>query len=205
MPAITPAREAANRESILTAAEELSAERAFKDITLGDIAARTHLSRPSVYNYFPSKEEIFLNLLVREHDLWAEDIAAIDPEQANTREKFAEALAATLDNRELMLKLVVCNFYEMQDASSMDELVRIKKSSWNAGEITYETVKKCLPDMSDDDADGFVIAFFPFIFGLYPYTHLSEKQAEAIKLAEISFEPLSTHAAARLGIERLLR
>ena len=46
----------------------------FKDITIRDIGARTSFTRTSIYNYFQTKEEIFLALLQREYEAWIEDV-----------------------------------------------------------------------------------------------------------------------------------
>ena len=36
------------------------------------------------------------------------------------------------------------------------------------------------------DRRGFVYAFFPFLFGVYPYTNSTEKQTEAMKIAGVA-------------------
>ena len=68
MPAGSEARTNARKEEIINACEELYQTVSFKDITLKDIAAKTTFSRTSIYNYFQTKEEIFLALLKREYD-----------------------------------------------------------------------------------------------------------------------------------------
>ena len=196
MPAITPAREAANRQSILTAAEELYDEKPFSDITLGDIAARTSLSRPSVYNYFSSKEEIFLALLTQEQQLWAEDLRNINPKKANTIKKVANAFAKTLEKRDLMLKILALNVYDMQNDMSIEVLADFEKQHWDASVAAFEVVRACLPDIPAKKADDFVRLLFPFIFGLYPYSHYTESQLEAMKIAELPIEPTSVRKLA---------
>ena len=68
MPKGSPELTAARREEIIDACEGLYRELPFKDITIGMIAGRTTFTRASIYNYFKTKEEIFLALLQREYE-----------------------------------------------------------------------------------------------------------------------------------------
>ena len=65
------------KDEIISACEKLYRTMNFKDITLGDISRETSFSRPSIYNYFQTKEEIFLALMQREYDLWNADLRAV--------------------------------------------------------------------------------------------------------------------------------
>ena len=64
----------ARKEEIINACASLYETVSFKDITIRDIGAATSFSRTSIYNYFQTKEEIFLALLQREHELWIADL-----------------------------------------------------------------------------------------------------------------------------------
>ncbi len=65
------------REEIINACEQLYQTMSFREITLKEIGNLTSFSRPTIYNYFETKEEIFLGLFQREYDRWNEDLAAI--------------------------------------------------------------------------------------------------------------------------------
>ena len=62
MPKGSPELAAARREEIVNACEKLYQTMSFKDITLKEIGNETSFSRPTIYNYFQTKEEIFLSL-----------------------------------------------------------------------------------------------------------------------------------------------
>ncbi len=53
------------RERILAAAAEVFASRGFRGSAVDDIVVRSGTSKGSFYNFFPSKEAIFLALLER--------------------------------------------------------------------------------------------------------------------------------------------
>ena len=67
----------ARKEEIVDACASLYETMGFKDITIRDIGEKTSLTRTSIYNYFQTKEEIFLALLEREHRLWIADLEEI--------------------------------------------------------------------------------------------------------------------------------
>lgn len=70
MPKGSPELTNARREEIIDACEELYKTMSFKEITIKEIGNVTSFTRTSIYNYFQTKEEIFLSLLKREYELW---------------------------------------------------------------------------------------------------------------------------------------
>ena len=67
----------ARKEEIINACAKLYKTMNFKDISLKQISLETTFTRTSIYNYFQTKEEIFLALFQREYDLWTADIRQI--------------------------------------------------------------------------------------------------------------------------------
>ena len=69
------ARERAARTNlILDSAERLFVEKGYHDTSINDIAENADFSRTSVYQYFASKEEIYLQILDRYGDLLTERV-----------------------------------------------------------------------------------------------------------------------------------
>ena len=68
---------AARKEEIITACAELYKTMSFKEITIKEIGNATTFTRTSIYNYFQTKEEIFLALLQREYELWVHTLKQI--------------------------------------------------------------------------------------------------------------------------------
>ena len=108
MPAGSEKLTAARREEILDACAQLYEIMPFKKITHAMISQKTSFTRTSIYNYFRTKEEIFLALLEREYAEWVADLnalAALDM----PREEFPSAFSALLEKRKCMLKLMSMN------------------------------------------------------------------------------------------------
>ena len=108
----------ARKEEIIDACAALYETVGFKDITIREIGERTSFTRTSIYNYFQTKEEIFLALLQREHESWIAELEDLIRQNARLSvEEFADRLAGTLERRECMLKLESMNLYDMEGSS----------------------------------------------------------------------------------------
>jgi len=55
------------KNAILKAARKLSFEKGFKSITVASIAKKAELSKGAVYLYFNSKEEIYVEILLKDN------------------------------------------------------------------------------------------------------------------------------------------
>ena len=178
----------ARKEEIVNACAALYETIGFRDMTIRDIAAKTTFTRTSIYNYFQTKEEIFLALLQREHELWTADLEAIArSHETLSADGFADELSRTLEKRACMLKLMSMNLYDMEGNSRIENLVAFKTVYAAAREAVAGCLKKFFPRMSDLDRQEFIYALFPFMFGVYPYTTASEKQKEAMELAHLDY------------------
>ena len=65
------------KDEIVNACAKLYQTMSFKDITIKEIGNVTSFTRTSIYNYFQTKEEIFLSLLKNEYLLWIDDLNMI--------------------------------------------------------------------------------------------------------------------------------
>lgn len=196
----------ARKEEIVNACAALYETMGFKDMTIRDIAAKTTFTRTSIYNYFQTKEEIFLALLQREHELWIADLEAIvRSHETLSADGFADEFSRTLEKRGCMLKLMSMNLYDMEGNSRIENLVAFKTVYAAAREAVAGYLKKFFPRMSDLDRQEFIYALFPFMFGVYPYTTASEKQKEAMELAHLDYPAYSIYEIVRAFVSRLLR
>ena len=178
----------ARREEIIRACEELYETMSFKEITIKEIGAATSFTRTSIYNYFETKEEIFLALFQREYDRWNEDLTAIlDGNEALTKAGLSEKIASSLAGREQLLKLLSMNNYDMEANSRQELLTAFKQSYGRSMHLMCMLLEKFCPDMSPAEIQNFIYTFFPFMFGIYPYTAVTGKQKIAMKEAGINY------------------
>ena len=194
------------KNEIIQACASLYETMGFKDITIRDIGEKTSFTRTSIYNYFHTKEGIFLALLQQEYEMWTKDLRALAGGEATLSvSAFADALAATLEKRNRMLKLMSMNLYDMEGNSRMDNLVAFKKVDASAMQAVSCCLEKFFPRMSVGDIQEFLYAFFPFLFGIYPYTTATEKQKEAMDIAHINYARYSIQEIASSFVMKMLR
>src|SRR5262245_33775083 len=68
MPKISEERKAARREQILEGARRCFAEYGYEGATVARLEEELGLSRGAIFNYFPSKEDLFLELAWRDNE-----------------------------------------------------------------------------------------------------------------------------------------
>lgn len=194
------------KEEIINACEKLYKNNSFKKITIKSIGEETTFSRTSIYNYFQTKEEIFLAFIKREYDKWINDLEKIYEGYTKLeKEEFAEKLAKTVEKRKNMLKLVSMNMYEIEENSRLEELIEFKKSYGMAIKKVRECIDKYLKEMKEEDKKQFIYLFFPFMYGIYPYTEATKKQKEAMDIAKVPYKMLSIYEITYNEILKLLK
>lgn len=196
----------ARKTEIINACAKLYETKSFKEITLKEIGKETSFTRTSIYNYFQTKEEIFLALLQREYELWIDDLNTIRKSHREMNvEEFADELARSLERRDRLLKLMSMNHYDMETNSRMENLVAFKIVYGNSMRAVTCCLEKFFPRMTVNDMQGFIYAFFPFLFGIYPYTVVTDKQREAMELAHTNYVFLSIYEITKSMVIKLLQ
>ena len=139
-------------------------------------------------NYFQTKEEIFLALYEKEYDCWNEDLIGIlNGHEDLSNEELADELAKSISKRKQLLKLLSMNNYDMEANSREELLVSFKRAYGQAMENIRACLKKFCPKMTEIEEQNFIYIFFPFMFGIYPYAEVTEKQKKAMKEAEVDY------------------
>lgn len=194
MPKGSEALTNARREEIINACERLYETMSFKEVTIKEIGQATTFTRTSIYNYFQTKEEIFLALIEREFTRWNDALeAALARAQEFSREALAELFADTLSERMLMLKILSMNMFEIEAHSRLECLVAFKHAFARSFALVDALLQKGQPVLDDNARQAFIYAFFPFMYGIYPYTQTTEKQRAAVQAIGFEFTYYTPH------------
>ena len=205
MPKGSPELTAARKEEIINACEQLYQTMSFKDITLKEIGNVTSFTRTSIYNYFQTKEEIFLALYEREYDRWNAELVSIRKENESlSKSELADKIAASISNRKQLLKLLAMNNYDMEANSRPELLVSFKVAYGTSMQNICRLLQKFCPDMTVSEIQNFTYIFFPFMFGIYPYTAVTDKQRAAMKEANVDYVYQSIYEITHTCLCRLL-
>lgn len=185
MPKGSPELTASRKEEIVNACERLYRTMSFKEITIKEIGAVTSFTRTSIYNYFQTKEEIFLALMQREYENWASEMNSIaDMNETMSAEEFADSMAHSLEKHQQLLKLLAMNHYDMEENSRPERLTEFKVAYGASLDAVRACIRKFFPKIDDE---SFIFVLFPFLFGVYPYSVATEKQLTAMREANIGF------------------
>lgn len=159
----------------------------YDGVTFKAISEITTFTRPSIYNYYKTKDEVLLNLLGRELQDWQSNLVeGMNTQSKMTKEQYSEFLTKTLLSHEKMLKLLSILFSVLETNSSVEKLADFKKVS-NVLDIIAASLDKYFPDASLEHKTRFVSAFSVYILGLYPISHLTQKQLDAGQMAGIHY------------------
>jgi AcrR family transcriptional regulator len=97
------------RQKILAAAAELFGANPYDSVQMRDVAARAEVGKPTLYRYFPSKEELFLEVFKSGLDRLDSEVAAILKDREQPRrslERLLEALLNALGGQVAALRLL---------------------------------------------------------------------------------------------------
>jgi AcrR family transcriptional regulator len=97
------------RQKILGAAGELFGTQPYDSVQMRDVAARAEVGKPTLYRYFPSKEELFLEVFKSGLDRLESEIAAILAAKEHPRkalERLLHALLGALGGQVAALRLL---------------------------------------------------------------------------------------------------
>ncbi len=192
-------------EEIIEACRKLYRIKSFSEITLKDISVETSLSRPSIYNYFQTKEEIFLAVLKEEYRYWNKDLRKIlETAEPLSVESFAEAIALSLKKRTVLLKIQCMNLFDIEENSREERLVDFKGEYKTSIELMSECLLHFFPALQPQACDDFIYEFFPFMYGIYPYVYPTEKQKSAMKTAGIHKPKITVYDMTKKLVIKLL-
>jgi len=192
------------REEIIDACEKLYKEVGFKNVNIKFIGENISCSRTSIYNYFDTKEEIFLALVEREYLKWNKDLLKIS--ESNTKisiDEFVKMIVSSLSKRKILLKLISMNMYEMEENSSYENVKNYKVAYTESVNL----FKKCLIKLlkyNEEDATTKAFTFFPFMIGIYPYSAVTEKQKKALTELAFQYNYYSIEELIKMGLKNIL-
>ena len=116
----------------------------------------------------------------------------------------AKQIAASLQKRELMLKLLSVNLYDLEENSRMDCLISFKKVYARSRELMLKIMRICNSDLSDEQLFQKMLAVFAYLHGIYPYCYATKKQSEAMQAAGIKPKAQNIYGLSYEGLKELV-
>ena len=175
---------AARRLEIIRACEELYEAVDYDAISIKEIAKSTSICRSNIYNYYETKEEIFLDILKKEYLLWMEDMKKLlEEDSLRSRSSYCRIIARTARHRPRLLKLISVHYVSIEKNCSLERLTDFKKSMEPFWNMFRESLTVYFPNSSSEKRETFILLAMSLVQGIYSMTSLSEKQLCAMKCA----------------------
>ncbi len=96
------------------------------------------------------------------------------------------------------------NMYDIEENSRMESLVELKETYGKVLQIFAELLDKFFPAMSAEEHKNLIYQFFPFIYGIYPHTTVTDRQREAMEKAGVNYTYMSIREITGNCLMRLL-
>ena len=203
MPKVTEEHKENRKQEIIDACEKIYKERGFTAVNIKEISTATSFTRPAIYSYFETKDEILLALLNREYTKWLTSLEEAEQQiKPNNREDTASLIAHTLDEREILLRIQNMNLFEMEINCRVERLAEFKVLYRIAVERLTRIAQEFNPHSTEEEINHFCMNFNSFLFGVYPFVYHTEKQLEEMKLAKV---PHSETTIYEMAYECLLK
>lgn len=174
-----------NRQNeIISACKKIYMEEGYEEVSLKKISDITSFTRPAIYGYYKTKEEIFSDILKEEFALWEEELRNSCEEVTEyTREQFCNIMADSLCDRTILLELLAVHLNTIENNTRLERLVEFKNTVYSCFDTISQLIDLFFPDKSDAAKQEFFDIFVTYLNGLYPHIFHSKIQIEAMKLA----------------------
>lgn len=169
---------------IENAAGELFLSRRYHEIGLADIATIAGFTRPNLYRYFSTKEEIFLALLSRDIDAWLEHIHAARSTGGDV-DAFADWWVREFTAQPRLPQLLPLLSVSLEENSSEDTLRRFKLRLAEQSEHIGRIVTHHLSWYPADRLGEFSTVQLALVTGIMPMATRGEIHERVLQVPEL--------------------
>lgn len=202
-----PEQKAVRRDAILTAARAHFSELDYEEISLNGIAREAGFSKPNVYRYFTTREEIFLAIFEEEQGQFVDALIARlkrirtkDPVDAIARAWVEVAL-----KHRVWLDLLPQLSTSMERNSSVEQIVEFKKVGYERFGRLIEAFHSVYPTIDQVGWASVAQCGYSLMAGLWPHANPGDNVVEAMQHPDVN-QPLWDFAAImQSGLSALIR
>ncbi len=181
---------AQREQDIIRSAIAIFEEQGFEEVTFSKIAQSTAFTRPTIYTYFKTREEILLRMVHCYFEQFVEAIA-LDTEQRSDRSP--EALAVSLTRAfaavPQFMRLYSILYSVIERNVSVEALAQFKREILALQHPMVTCLREFFPRATDEALYQFLVVYLSLASGLYPMTVLTDNQREAILKSETGYTP----------------
>lgn len=175
-------------KEIISATSSIYDSVGYEGLNFSIISEYTKFTRPNIYKYFGSKDEILLLILKEDFKLFISDfIKSFKINKLYTLYEITDIWTCRLIEHERLLKLYGILYTTIEKNVSLESLVEFKKEILVSYEQLVNFISELFPEASEDNIGNFISSILTLACGLYSSTKLSNLQIEATKLADENY------------------
>jgi AcrR family transcriptional regulator len=180
------ARSKENKEKrfsdILDVSAELYDKLHYSGLTFEEISKKLNITRPAIYKYFRTKDEILVEILLRDLDNLCNDLT----DSFDSSKKYAKEEIAAIWTDVMLKNKRIMDVMSLH-SSSIEKKI---SAEYNNGpesvikgniETLKELIKGLVPGIDDDTAKDFILYQISFAVGLYPFMKIKMNDSDPNK------------------------
>ncbi len=192
-----------NKKDIKKVTKNLILKEGYAHVNISEISKGTNIKRGAIYNYYPKKEDIYLDLLNDEINIYLDGLINEHIENKTNRE-FINMIVDNLEESPIILILLPIMLPIIEPEASLEGLTNFKKDySLILGKF-FIIFKRKYPKKDVKLIYNDILTFASLINGFYPMSNVSKKQKEAIKKSQINYEQLNFSELLKYNLEKIL-
>lgn len=166
---------------IVDAASQIYNQDGFEGLTFSKISELTQFTRPTIYKYFSTKEEILLKIILTDLEEWVTTLVkSFKINTLYTIEEVADIISLTLSSKPRLVELLTFLFTSIEKNVSKEALVDFKMEMFRYQSELFKLYSELLPEVSQLQIENFIITQLTLAIGLYPMCHMSKLQVEVV-------------------------
>ncbi|MGO9612720.1 MAG: TetR/AcrR family transcriptional regulator [Dissulfurispiraceae bacterium] len=186
------------RKVILNAAIELLAKGDYHDITIDSVARKAGLAKGTIFLYFKTKEELFLQLQIGEYKCWFEDVnrrllTLSQQKDKGNIDAFVDNIIASVGAHPMMIRLTPILHIILERNIDYKTAFEFKHFLLDEIRATGRLIERCLPFLLENDGARFLLHLQVLLIGLVQLSRPSPivKQvieAEGMEVFQLNYE-----------------
>jgi AcrR family transcriptional regulator len=188
----TPEQQEQRRQAILAAAREMLDEMPLADISLRELSRRVGLAKSNVVRYFPTREAVFLAVLVDDWADWLDTLEDRLPRphtrrsSGRTHALLGTAIAETLAAQPRMCQLIATAQTILEHNLPVDTAREFKAAARDRTLRLSELARKVEPALDDRQAFEFAGMTWALLAGVWPMANPSPTVATVLEEPEFA-------------------
>lgn len=186
--AISDEQKEQRRDDIVNAAKTLFDERTFESIKITDIARKAEVAKGTIFIYFKTKEQLFLELAMKEFESWFNEMNAFLKEYTNGLQRdnpideLTDFIRYSIKNRLTLLRLISILHTVLEKNIDLENAIRFKKFLYENILNTGDLLERHMIFLKPGQGPELILSMYTFIVGSQNISELSPTIKEAIEI-----------------------